>query len=88
MPTQPDIGPLENFAVVTKNNTVGASYTAPTGELREARALYVTVAGDVAIRHRGGTITITGLAAGVWHPIRFTDVLSTGTTATGIIAGF
>jgi hypothetical protein len=55
-----------------------------------ARALYVGVSGDVAVIFADGTaaVTLTGLAGGVWHPIRVKRVLATGTDATNIMAGY
>ena len=56
----------------------------PYGEF--ATWLYIGVTGDVNITEWDGTtITITGLAAGVWHPIYSVQVNSAGTTATGIL---
>jgi hypothetical protein len=53
------------------------------------RTLYVGVSGDVKVDMVGsGTVTFTGLAAGLNHPIRATRVYATGTTATSIIAGW
>lgn len=51
------------------------------------RGLYVGATGDVAIVDRdGNSITFVNLAAGVIHPIAgFKKVMSTGTSATGIV---
>jgi hypothetical protein len=50
--------------------------------------LYVGVAGNVNLTEWDGTtITLTGLAAGVWHPIYSTQVNSSGTTATNLAWG-
>lgn len=50
------------------------------------RAISLEVAGTLAIITQDGTtITIPGLAVGVLHPIGAQRVLSTGTTATGIV---
>lgn len=47
--------------------------------------LYVGVSGDVNLTQWDGTtITLTGLAAGVWHPIYSVQINSSGTTATNI----
>jgi hypothetical protein len=47
--------------------------------------LYVGVTGDVSIvEWDGTTIVLTGLAAGVWHPIYSLMVNSAGTTATNM----
>lgn len=53
------------------------------------RALYIGVAGDLAVTGADGNdFTHVGLAAGVWHPVSATHVLSTGTTAASILAGY
>lgn len=56
----------------------------PYGEY--ATWLYVGGSGDVSILCWDGTsITLTGLVAGVWHPIYSLSVNSAGTTATNIL---
>lgn len=58
----------------------------PFGEF--ATWLYVGVTGDVNITEWDGTtITMKGLAAGVWHPIYSIQVNSSGTTATNLLWG-
>jgi len=50
------------------------------------RALYVGVTGNVAIMDIGGTtVTFVAMAVG-YHPLRPVRVMSTGTTATNIVA--
>ena len=50
------------------------------------RAIYVGVTGNVAVRHADGTlVTYTAAAVGE-HPWQVDKVLSTGTTATTMIA--
>lgn len=73
--------PLEGMAAVTPHNT---------NELAiHTRALYVGVSGDVAVTTTGGSeVTLVGLAAGVFHPIRVKIVKATGTDATNIVAGY
>ena len=52
-----------------------------------ARALYVGVAGDVAVlMNDDSTATFVGVAAGSFLPIRVKRVNSTNTTATSIVA--
>jgi len=54
-----------------------------------AKCLYVGVTGDIAVVDlSGNSITFTAVAGGVVHPIACKRVKATGTTATGIIAGF
>lgn len=55
------------------------------------RGLLVGVSGDVAVQFIDGPdvgVIIPALAAGVWHPMQIRGVLKTGTTATGIRAGY
>jgi hypothetical protein len=56
------------------------------------RGLYVGASGNVVVLFSddkdADTVTLTGLAAGVWHPMQVRRVLSTNTTATGIVAGY
>lgn len=68
-------------AAVTKSDTVDITET--------SRALYVGGAGDVAvIMQDGTTLAFAAVPAGTLLPIRVTRVMSTGTTATSIIALF
>lgn len=52
------------------------------------RGLYVGSAGDVAILPEGNaaSVTFVGVQAGTILPVRGTQVLATGTTATSILA--
>ncbi len=71
------------IAVVTPSNTDSIKLAG-----KWPRALYVGVSGDVTITTLSGTnVTIDSLAAGVWHPIMYKKVRSTGTTATNILTG-
>lgn len=50
-----------------------------------SRAVYLGGAGDLSVVMRGGqTVTFTAMSAG-WHPIRVTQVMATGTSATEIV---
>lgn len=52
-----------------------------------ARALWVGTAGDIALVTTAGTsLTFVGIAAGTMVPIQCKQVLSTGTTASNIVA--
>lgn len=69
---------------VTPSDTDNLAF--PSGTHR-TRGLYVAVTGDLAVEMvDGSTVTFTDIAAGVFHSIAVTKVLSTGTTATGIVA--
>jgi hypothetical protein len=71
--------PMINAATVTKSDTV---------ELPNVtRGLLVGSIGDVKVTFLGGhTVTLFNLAAGVIHPVRVTQVWSTGTEPTEIVA--
>ena len=51
------------------------------------RGIYVGVSGDVkVIMLDGTTVTFTGLAGGIIHPIQCVLIFATDTTATNIVA--
>lgn len=65
------------FAITASNTTVFTEIP---------RAIYVGGAGNLAVVMASGeTITFTGVVAGQVYPIRVQQVLSTGTTATGLV---
>ena len=50
------------------------------------RAVFVGGSGDLRLRMLGGeTVTLANVAAGTLVPIRITQVMATGTTATGVV---
>lgn len=59
---------------------------------RITRGIFLGGAGNVAVIFAddpdAGAVTLTGLAAGVWHPMQVRRVMLTNTTATLILAGF
>lgn len=72
--------PTGEFAAVTPHDT---------NAIRTPRALFVGVAGNVAVsgaNNSSGSVIFKGVPAGSILPIRPRLVLSTGTTATDIIA--
>lgn len=73
--------PIEGAAAVTPHDT---------NELtNHTRAVWVGVSGSLSVVTTGGdSVTLSGVVAGVWHPIRLKIIKSTGTTATGIVAGY
>lgn len=75
-----------------ENTATNAETITPTDDLvlkPTARALYIGVAGNVAITTLAGDdVTFVGVLAGTIIPIQCTVVKSTGTTATDIIALF
>lgn len=63
------------------------AYKVYPGEVNRGCLLYTGVAGDVAIITSGGdSVTIVGALAGEYHPVHVLKVLSTGTSATDILA--
>jgi hypothetical protein len=73
------VDPGSNAAVITPNDGTDLTYT--------SRALFVGGAGNIAVTMAGGqSVTFTGIIAGALLPIRVSRILSTGTTATNIMA--
>lgn len=73
------IGPANDAVAVTKSDTVAYATM--------ARELYVGGLGDVTlITAAGNTVLFTAVAAGTLLPIRHSQVKSTGTTATNMVA--
>lgn len=73
--------PLRNLFAITPHDTNNLEAV--------ARAIYVGGTGSLKVETDGGqVITLTNLAAGIFHPIVVRKVLATGTTATGIIGGY
>lgn len=71
--------PGHRAAAVTPNDS--------TDLTNAARALWVGGAGNLAVVTTGGdTVTLTAATAGSVVPVRVARVLSTGTTATAIVA--
>lgn len=75
----------------------GAAATAPAGYgvavtpsnstvLPMTRGLYVGVGGNVAVEDINSTVTYANVQAGTLLPIQVSKVLSTGTTASSIVA--
>ena len=70
----------EYFAAVTPHD----SNNLPSGQ---CRGIYIGGVGNLTVLDAGGTpITFTALAVGVVDPSATARILSTGTTATAIIA--
>jgi hypothetical protein len=72
-------GPAEFWAAVTPANGTDLSYL--------TRALWIGVGGNVAITGKNGSsATFANVPSGTLLPVRAYRVLSTGTTATNIVA--
>ena len=77
----PVIQPSRYFAAVTPNDGTDLAH--------ETKALYIGGAGNVAIHDTvDNSVTFVGATAGSIIPVRTKRVLSTGTTATSIVALF
>lgn len=88
-----DIPPLDGFTFTGPTRTMaGVARTLdPTSDVpygEKMRWLYVGVTGNVSyVKWDGTTQVLTGLAAGIFHPIYSLMINSSGTTATGIVVG-
>lgn len=71
--------PAKGAAAITPSDTTDLTTV--------TRGLYVGVSGNVKVDMADGTtVTFTGLASGIIHPISAVRVYATGTTATNILA--
>lgn len=82
-------GPTRVMSGVARTGNVPLdTYYGPNGTVEFARWLYVGVQGAVSYTKWDGTEqTLSGLAAGVWHPIFSIRVNSAGTDATNLVWG-
>jgi len=82
------IYPGVNFKAVTPSDT--EKLKPFTGsEIKRCQFIIVGVAGNVAIANEDGTtVTLVGLQAGGQYAVSTDQILSTGTTATNIVAAF
>ena len=70
------ISPADNAFNIVQD----ADFAVPT------KGIYVGASGNLqVIMVGGGTVTFVDIVAGVVHPLRIIQVLSAGTTATGLI---
>ena len=73
--------PYTNFIVVTPSNTENIS----VGKIRGIMIDHTDPKANIAVANEAGTsVTLTGLATGVIHPISTERVFATGTTATTV----
>ena len=80
--------PASRFINVTASDTVPLKYD---GDATACRGIAIGTAGDLAIKDDADnsvTIPANALAVGVVHPISTSYILSTGTTASEIVAYF
>lgn len=57
---------------------------------RITRGIYIGTSGNLVVQFAGdaASATLSGLAAGVWHPMQVQKIFNSGTTAAGILAGY
>ena len=77
--TNAAINPIKYSAEITTHGT---------NTIDVCRGLLVDSAGDVKVIYENGQEDTVYLAAGLWHGMEVKRVYSTGTTATGIHAGY
>lgn len=82
-------GPTRVMSGVARTGDVTLdTYYGSNGSVEFARWLYVGTTGDVSYTKWDGTNqTLTGLAAGVWHPIYSIRVNTASTTAANLVWG-
>ena len=73
------IGPIVYSVEITPSDSA---------DIDVCRAVLVDSAGDVKVTYRNGKTDTVYLAAGMWHAMYVRRVWSTGTTASGIHAGY
>jgi hypothetical protein len=74
------MSPADNAVAVTPNDSTDLTYV--------TRCVYVGGAGNVTVTMAGGgsNVAYVAVPAGTFMPIRVSRILSTGTTATSILA--
>lgn len=57
---------------------------------RVTRGVYIAAAGNLVVQFVGDntSVTLAGLAPGVWHAMQLQKIISASTTATGIVVGY
>lgn len=70
---------IRGSAAITPNDTTTITPT---------RAILVDVEGAVKVTYADGMVDTVNLTSGSWHPMSVKIIWSTGTTATGIHAGY
>lgn len=82
------ISPLEEIVAVAPG-AYGAAILNSGSQEVTSRAVYVGVAGDLSVMTlKGTTVTLVGLAAGVWHAMRVQQIIAAGTVATEVLIGY
>lgn len=92
------ISPAYQFMSVTPSDSDVLKYTttgtSPYGTTQTVatpgltKGISCAVTGNIAVKNDQGTTVIIYIAAGVIHPIATYQILSSSTTATGIVAYF
>ncbi len=81
------ITPLDDFYIV--DGDLDSPFPTVNGKIVISRAVYVGVSGDLEVVTKDGrTVIMIGVAAGVWHAMRLSQINSAGTSATDILVGW
>ncbi len=81
------ITPLDDFYIV--DGDLDAPFPTVNGKVVISRAVYVGGSGALEVVTKNGrTVIMVGLAAGVWHAMRISQINSAGTDATDILVGW
>jgi AAA+ ATPase superfamily predicted ATPase len=76
-------------SLVSITNIVAITPNDSTNLANATKAIYVSEISTVKIDTiNDQTITLSNLAAGVWHPIQAKKIYSTGTVATGLLGSW
>lgn len=80
------IDPSYKFVAVTPSDTALLTYG---GDPSTTKGIYIGGAGNLVCKNDlGDSVTFTGLVAGALYPISTSQIMSTNTTATNIVALF
>lgn len=86
MATDPKFGTLSSGLDAPASGGTTITPSDVTVLSQPSRAVWVGVAGNLAVRmHDGTSLTFVGVSAGSLLPLRVDQVLSTGTTASSIV---
>lgn len=82
------ISPLEEIIDV-QTGDYDAAILNSEGQVVTSRAVYVGATGSLSVKTlKGTTVTLVGLAAGVWHAMRVEQIITSGTDATDVLIGY
>ena len=72
---------IRNIVAITPNDSVNLT--------NATKAIYVASTATVKLDTVGGqTVTLVGLASGIWHPIQATKIYATGTSLGSVMGSW